>query len=96
MTVFASPAGRVQGRRQAEPRDRRAGSASRSSTARSRSAVRRADVVVDAVFGTGFAGVAEGAAAEAIEPINDSPADVVAVDIASGVDASTGEVTGRP
>ena len=53
-----------------------------------------ADVVVDAVFGTGFSGAAEGAAAEAIEVINDSIADVVAIDIPSGVDASSGEVAG--
>jgi NAD(P)H-hydrate epimerase len=53
-----------------------------------------ADVVLDAVFGTGFAGVAEGAAAEAIAEMNASGAAVVALDIASGVDASTGEVAG--
>lgn len=53
-----------------------------------------ADVVVDAVFGTGFSGVADGAPAEAIEVINDSIADIVAVDIPSGVDASTGEAAG--
>ena len=53
-----------------------------------------ADVVVDAVFGTGFAGVAEGAPADVIGAINDALGDVVAVDIASGVDASTGEVQG--
>ncbi len=53
-----------------------------------------ADVVVDAVFGTGFSGVAEGAAAEAIEAINDSAAAIVALDIPSGVDASTGEIAG--
>jgi hydroxyethylthiazole kinase-like uncharacterized protein yjeF len=53
-----------------------------------------ADVIVDAIFGTGFSGVAEGAPAEAIGLINASIADVVALDIASGVDASTGEVAG--
>ncbi len=52
------------------------------------------DLVVDAVFGTGFAGAARGPAALAIESMNASPAPVVSVDIASGVDASTGEVTG--
>ncbi|HZJ28744.1 MAG TPA: NAD(P)H-hydrate epimerase, partial [Solirubrobacterales bacterium] len=49
-------------------------------------------IVVDAVLGTGFAGEPRGSAAEAIAAINRSGAVVVAADIASGVDASTGEV----
>jgi ADP-dependent NAD(P)H-hydrate dehydratase / NAD(P)H-hydrate epimerase len=53
------------------------------------------DLVVDAIFGTGFSGAAHGPAAEAIELINLTPAPVVAIDIASGVDASTGEVAGH-
>ena len=53
-----------------------------------------ADVALDAVFGTGFAGVAEGAAAEAIAEMNASAAAVVALDIASGVDATSGEIGG--
>ena len=53
-----------------------------------------ADLAVDAVFGTGFSGSAHGPAAEAIELMNATPAPVVAIDIASGVDASTGEVSG--
>lgn len=53
-----------------------------------------ADVVIDAVFGTGFTGAAEGTAATAIELINQMPGAVVSVDIASGVDASTGAVSG--
>jgi NAD(P)H-hydrate epimerase len=52
------------------------------------------DVVVDALFGTGFAGAPRDEAAAAIERINSSGAAVVAVDIPSGVDASTGEVPG--
>jgi len=48
-------------------------------------------VVVDAVFGTGFSGVPKGVMAGAIEAINEADAPVVAVDIASGVDATTGE-----
>jgi hydroxyethylthiazole kinase-like uncharacterized protein yjeF len=52
------------------------------------------DLVVDAIFGTGFSGAAHGAAGEAIELINATPAPVVSVDIASGVDASTGEISG--
>ncbi len=53
-----------------------------------------ADVAVDAVFGTGFSGAARGAAADAIAEMNAAAAAVVAIDIASGVDASTGELAG--
>jgi hydroxyethylthiazole kinase-like uncharacterized protein yjeF len=53
-----------------------------------------AGVVVDAVFGTGFAGMPRGPAVEAIEAMNALDAPVVATDIASGVNASTGEVEG--
>ena len=53
-----------------------------------------ADVVLDALFGTGFRGEPRPEAARTIEAINDSGAFVVAVDIASGVTASTGEVSG--
>ncbi len=51
-------------------------------------------VVVDAIFGTGFSGAPREPAATAIAAINDCPAPAVAADIASGVDASTGEVAG--
>jgi len=53
-----------------------------------------ADVVVDAIFGTGFTGAAKGAAAEVIGLINEAPGTVVSVDVASGVGASTGVVNG--
>ena len=52
------------------------------------------DLVVDAIFGTGFSGAPREGAARLIDQINELDADVVAVDIASGVDASTGEVGG--
>ncbi len=54
----------------------------------------RADVVIDAFFGTGFQGEPRPEAAALIERINESNAAVVSVDIPSGVDASTGEVPG--
>jgi len=57
-------------------------------------AVELADVIVDAVFGTGFTGAAKGAAAAAIELMNEAPAEVVSVDIASGVGADKGTVNG--
>jgi ADP-dependent NAD(P)H-hydrate dehydratase / NAD(P)H-hydrate epimerase len=49
-------------------------------------------VVVDAIFGTGFSGAPREPAAAAIDAINRCGAPVVACDIASGVDASSGEV----
>ena len=52
------------------------------------------DVVVDAIFGTGFAGEPRSEAAAAIAEINASGRPVVAVDLPSGVDASTGEAAG--
>jgi len=51
--------------------------------------------VVDAVFGTGFEGAPREPAVGAIDAINRCGAPVVACDIASGVDASTGEVAGE-
>jgi NAD(P)H-hydrate epimerase len=51
-------------------------------------------VVVDAIFGTGFEGAPREPAAAAIEAANRCGAPIVACDIASGVDASTGEVEG--
>jgi ADP-dependent NAD(P)H-hydrate dehydratase / NAD(P)H-hydrate epimerase len=54
----------------------------------------RADVVVDAIFGTGFRGQPEDAWAEAIVGIGAADAPVVAVDIPSGVDGATGDVAG--
>jgi NAD(P)H-hydrate epimerase len=50
--------------------------------------------VVDAILGTGFEGAPREPAATAISAINACGAPVVACDIASGVDASSGEVAG--
>ncbi|HEY2542097.1 MAG TPA: NAD(P)H-hydrate dehydratase [Gaiellaceae bacterium] len=52
------------------------------------------EVVVDALFGTGFAGEPREGAAALIERMNDSGAPVLSVDLPSGVDASTGEIAG--
>jgi NAD(P)H-hydrate epimerase len=48
--------------------------------------------VVDAIFGTGFSGAPREPAAAAIAAINRCGAPVIACDIASGVDASSGEI----
>ena len=53
-----------------------------------------ADVVVDALFGTGFRGAPRPEAAASIERIGASGLPVLSVDLPSGVDASTGEVAG--
>jgi ADP-dependent NAD(P)H-hydrate dehydratase / NAD(P)H-hydrate epimerase len=54
----------------------------------------RSDVIVDAIFGTGFRGKPEEEFAAAIDAINQSGAPVVAVDIPSGVEGETGAVRG--
>ncbi|MGH2751511.1 MAG: NAD(P)H-hydrate dehydratase [Actinomycetota bacterium] len=56
--------------------------------------LRDRDVVVDAIFGTGFRGPAQGRPAEAIGAINGGDARVLAVDIPSGVAGETGAVEG--
>src|SRR4051812_42753077 len=51
-------------------------------------------VVVDAILGTGFSGAPRPPLDAAIEAINATEATVLAIDVPSGVDASTGEVEG--
>lgn len=53
-----------------------------------------AAVAVDCLLGTGASGAPHGPVAEAIEALNACDAEVVAADVPSGVDASTGEVAG--
>ncbi len=67
-----------------------AGSTARTSRSRPRRSASAA-VVVDAIFGTGFAGEPRGAAADAIAAMAALGVPIVSADIASGVDASTGE-----
>jgi NAD(P)H-hydrate epimerase len=54
----------------------------------------RPDVVIDALLGTGLKGAPRDETARLIEQINAGDVPVLAVDIPSGVDASTGEVAG--
>lgn len=54
----------------------------------------RADVAVDAIFGTGFRGSPEGEWGRAITAMNDWGGPTVAVDIPSGVSGETGAVEG--
>jgi NAD(P)H-hydrate epimerase len=53
-----------------------------------------AGVIVDAVLGTGFADAPREPALGAIEAMNAAGVPVVAADVPSGVDASTGEIAG--
>jgi ADP-dependent NAD(P)H-hydrate dehydratase / NAD(P)H-hydrate epimerase len=54
----------------------------------------RADVAIDAIFGTGFRGMPEEVFAKAIASLNEAEVPVVAVDIPSGVNGETGVVDG--
>ena len=57
--------------------------------------LQKADLVVDALLGTGFAGEVREKEAGFIEKMNAAEVSIVAVDVPSGVDASTGEVWGE-
>jgi hydroxyethylthiazole kinase-like uncharacterized protein yjeF len=57
--------------------------------------VSEADVVVDALLGTGTTGEPRPAIAQAIERIAQHGAPVLALDVPSGIDATTGEVPGE-
>jgi NAD(P)H-hydrate epimerase len=53
-----------------------------------------ADLIIDAIFGTGFKGEARGLNAQVIELINLSPAFVFSIDIPSGIEGNSGQVLG--
>lgn len=52
------------------------------------------DVIVDALFGTGFTGALRPPVSEVVRAANASDAPIVAVDIPSGVEGATGNVAG--
>jgi ADP-dependent NAD(P)H-hydrate dehydratase / NAD(P)H-hydrate epimerase len=54
----------------------------------------KADVLIDAIFGTGFHGEPREDAARSIDAILSAGVPVVSVDVPSGVNASTGEIAG--
>jgi ADP-dependent NAD(P)H-hydrate dehydratase / NAD(P)H-hydrate epimerase len=62
---------------------------------RARRALERAEVAVDAIFGIGFRGPAEGPHREAIQALDAGGTAVVAVDLPSGVEGDTGVVRGE-
>jgi glutamate N-acetyltransferase/amino-acid N-acetyltransferase len=57
--------------------------------------IKEADLVVDALFGTGFKGVPREPLATLIGIVNDAGSPVLAVDIPSGLEADTGRVNGE-
>lgn len=54
----------------------------------------KTDIVIDAIYGTGFKGAVKDYAGRIIEAINACEKPVIAVDIPSGVEADTGSVNG--
>jgi NAD(P)H-hydrate epimerase len=57
--------------------------------------IKEADLVVDALFGTGFKGAAREPLASLIRSVNEAEKPVVAVDIPSGLEADSGRVAGE-
>lgn len=69
--------------------------AERGATARMRHFLGHANVIVDALFGTGLTRPLEGAALELVESANEAQHGLkVALDVPSGLETSTGEVLG--
>ncbi len=60
-----------------------------------KSSLNDADLVVDALFGTGFNGKIKGIASRVVKEINESELNIVAVDTPSGIDSNTGAVSGE-
>lgn len=58
-------------------------------------AIQQADVIVDALLGTGLEGNVRADYQQAIEAINTSAADVLSIDIPSGICSDTGRVLGE-
>jgi ADP-dependent NAD(P)H-hydrate dehydratase / NAD(P)H-hydrate epimerase len=56
----------------------------------------RADVIVDALFGIGLNRVVDGGFRRLIEAVNAVRRPVIAVDVPSGLDATTGRIWARP
>ncbi len=57
--------------------------------------IRKADVIIDSVFGFGFKGKADDSTAEIFAAVNASKAKVVAIDLPSGAECDTGAVNGE-
>jgi hydroxyethylthiazole kinase-like uncharacterized protein yjeF len=55
----------------------------------------KADLIVDAIFGTGFKGKVTGLEEKAVQLINSSKAKVLSIDTPSGLDVDTGSIAGE-
>jgi hydroxyethylthiazole kinase-like uncharacterized protein yjeF len=58
------------------------------------SELEKADIIVDALFGTGFKGIPREPLSSLIRMVNEAEKPVVAVDLPSGMEADTGRVAG--
>ncbi len=58
-------------------------------------AIKEADLVVDAVLGTGVTGAVRGPVRDAIKAMNDGGRPILSIDIPSGIDSDTGRVCGE-
>lgn len=56
--------------------------------------IRAADIVIDAIFGTGIKGAVRGTAYEVIRLINENAGYVMSVDVPSGIDSDSGAICG--
>jgi hydroxyethylthiazole kinase-like uncharacterized protein yjeF len=65
--------------------------ASRIAQMRTLNRVFHPDVIVDAVFGTGFSGIPQGIYAQAIDIMNESEAFILSIDIPSGINGNDGQ-----
>ncbi len=57
--------------------------------------LKEADIVVDALFGTGLSKPLEGIYAEAVEVINNSEKEIWSIDVPSGLSSDSSEIIGR-
>jgi NAD(P)H-hydrate epimerase len=60
-----------------------------------REALKKSDVIVDALFGFGFRGEMRSPYKECVEEVNKHSPRVISIDVPSGLDASTGKVGGE-
>jgi NAD(P)H-hydrate epimerase len=56
--------------------------------------LKRCDLIVDAIFGTGLTGAVSGIHAAMMQRMNESGARILAIDVPSGLDCNTGEPLG--